>query len=452
MKPGMVLLRLKTTLTGPLLTLLAAAVIEAFSRTVYPIPNPPAILLITVVFSAFYGGMRTGLLSAGIAWLYFVYAFSIPGEFLHYTRADGARVLIWAIATPLIATMTGLLKRHAQRSLELERRNAVLEARITEREHAEQVLRSKESMLQTILESLPVGVWLIDAQGNITHINHAGQKIWGGMRNVGIAQYGEYKGWLAATGKRIAPEEWAAARALKNGETSLDETIDIECFDGTHKTIANSAVPILDSDNNIVGVAVVNQDITERHRLEERLAYLASYDTLTGLPNRSLFSDRLAQAMARTNRNTNRLALLLLDLDRFKEVNDTFGHSIGDMLLKLVADRMQQGLREVDTIARLGGDEFTMILENIADTDAATRVACKVKDAFTQPFILHTHQLSITPSIGIALYPDDAQDAEVLLRNADIAMYHAKHTGTGAFQFYTDQMHSLGQNTPIPDQ
>jgi len=206
MKPGTVLPRLKTFLSGPLLTLLAAAVIEAFSRTVYPIPNPPAILLLTVVFSAFHGGMRTGLLSAGIAWLYFVYAFSSPGEFLHYTREDGARVLIWGIATPLIATMTGLLKRHAQRALELERSNAVLEAHITEREHAEQVLRDKESMLQTILESLPVGVWLIDAQGNITHINRAGQKIWGGMRNVGIAQYGEYKGWWADTGKRIAPE------------------------------------------------------------------------------------------------------------------------------------------------------------------------------------------------------------------------------------------------------
>lgn len=452
MKPGTVLPRLKTSLTGPLLTLLAAAVIEAFSRTVYPIPNPPAILLITVVFSAFHGGMRTGLLSAGIAWLYFVYTFSIPGELLHYTRADGTRVLIWGIATPLIAAMTGLLKHRAQRSLELEHSNAVLEARITEREHAEQVLRDKEGMLQTILESLPVGVWLIDAQGCITYGNRAGQSIWAGVRYVGIAQYGEYKGWWAATGKRIAPEEWAAARALKHGETSLDEVIDIECFDGTHKTISNSAVPILDSDNKIVGVAVVNQDITERHRLEERLAYLASYDTLTGLPNRSLFSDRLAQAMARTNRNTNRLALLLLDLDRFKEVNDTFGHSIGDMLLKLVADRLQQGLREVDTIARLGGDEFTMILENIGDTDAAARVACKVRDVFTQPFALHTHQLSITPSIGIALYPDDAQDAELLLRNADIAMYHAKRTGTGTFQFYTDQMQSLGPHTPDPTQ
>lgn len=452
MKPGTVLPRLNTPLIGPLLTLLTAAVIEAFSRTVYPIPNPPAILLITVVFSAFHGGMRTGLLSAAIAWLYFVYAFSIPGEPLHYAREDGVRVLVWGIATPLIAAMTGLLKRRAQRSLELERSNAVLETRIMEREHTEQMLRDKEGKLQTILESLPVGVWLIDAQGAITYGNQAGQKIWAGARYVGIPQYGEYKGWWAATGKRIAAEEWAAARALKYGETSLNETIDIECFDGTHKTILNSAVPILDADHKIVGVAVVNQDITERHRLEERLAYLASYDTLTGLPNRSLFGDRLAQAMARTNRSTNRLALLLLDLDRFKEVNDTFGHSIGDMLLKLVANRLQQGLREADTIARLGGDEFTMILENIGDTDAAARVAYKVREVFTQPFTLHTHQLSITPSIGIAYYPDDAQDAELLLRNADIAMYYAKRTGTGAFQFYTDQMQSPGPHTFSPTQ
>ena len=118
------------------------------------------------------------------------------------------------------------------------------------------------------------------------------------------------------------------------------------------------------------------------------------------------------------------------------------------MLLKLVANRLQQGLREVDTIARLGGDEFTMILENISDTDAVTRVAHKVRDTFSKPFDLYTRQLSITPSIGIALYPDDAQDAGLLLRNADIAMYHAKRTGTGTFQFYTDQMHSLDSHSP----
>ncbi len=224
--------------------------------------------------------------------------------------------------------------------------------------------------------------------------------------------------------------------------------VNIECFDGTHKTILNSAIPIFDTEHTITGAVVVNQDITERRRIEEYLTYLASYDSLTGLPNRTLFSDRLTQAMERTDRNANRLALLLLDLDRLKEVNDTFGHSVGDMLLKLVADRLQQGLRGVDTIARLGGDEFTMILENIGDIDTAARVACKVKDVFSQPFSLHKQQLSITPSIGIALYPDDAQDAELLLRNADIAMYHAKRTATGAFQFYTDQMSSLDASPP----
>ena len=438
----------KPSLIGPLLSLLVAALIEAFSRTIYPIPNPPAILLITVVFSAFHGGLRAGLLSALIAWLYFVHAFAIPGEPLNYTRADQLRVLIWGIATPLIAAMTGLLKNSAQRALKLERVNAALETRVAAREHAARVLEEKEKRLLSILESLPVGVWLIDDQGNITYGNQAGQAIWAGKRYVGIAQYDEYKAWWADTGKRIAPEEWAAARALRHGESSLEEVIDIECTDGSHKTISNSAAPIFDTEKNIVGVTVVHQDITERRRIEERLAYLASYDTLTGLPNRSLFSDRLAQAMARTHRSTNKLALLLLDLDHFKEINDIFGHGAGDMMLKLVANRLQQGLREVDTIARLGGDEFTMILENISDTDAVARVAHKVRDTFSKPFDLHTRQLSITPSIGIALYPDDAQDAELLLRNADIAMYHAKRTGTGTFQFYTDQMHSLDSHSP----
>ncbi len=452
MIPSTALVVPKTSLIGPLLSLLAAATLEIFSRLLYPVPNPPAILLITVVFAAFHGGIRSGLLSAAIAWLYFVHAFAIPGEPLHYTHENGLRILIWGIATPLIAVMTGLLKRRAEHALELQRANAVLEAHIAERDHSTRVLQAKEALLQAVLENLPVGVWLIDAQGNITHGNQAGQHIWTGKRYVGIEQYDEYKGWWADTGKLITAQEWAAARAITRGETSIDEVINIECFDGTRKTILNSAIPIFDAEHTITGAVVMNQDITERRRAEERLTYLASYDFLTGLPNRTLFSDRLTQAMERTNRNTDRLALLLLDLDRFKEVNDTFGHSIGDMLLKLVANRLQQGLRGVDTIARLGGDEFTMILENIGDTDTAARVAHKVKDIFAQPFVLHKHQLSITPSIGIALYPDDAQDAELLLRNADIAMYHAKHTGTGTFQFYTDQMHSLHPLPPDPAQ
>lgn len=442
MNPNKILTVFKTSCIGPLLSLLTVVLLEVFARTLYPIPNPPAILLITVVYSAFCGGVRSGLLSATIAWLYFAWFFSIPGEPFHCTHENLLRILVWAVATPLIAVMTGLLKQHSQYAFELERANAILEARIAEREQSERVLRDKESLLQTVLEILPVGVWLIDAKGLITHGNQAGQRIWAGRRYVGIEQYHEYKGWWAGTGKRIDAEEWAAARAIMRGETSLEEVVNIECFDGSHKTILSSAVPIRDTAQNIIGAIAVNQDITERRQTEERLAYLASYDTLTDLPNRTLFSDRLTQAMARTDRNESILALLLLDMDRFKEINDMFGHNVGDLLLRAVAYRLQQGLREVDTIARLGGDEFTMVLENIGAAETAAAVARKVVDVFTQPFILNEREMFITPSIGIALYPRDAQDANTLLRNADIAMYHAKRKGGGNFQFYTEQMHT----------
>ncbi|HWQ95344.1 MAG TPA: diguanylate cyclase, partial [Gammaproteobacteria bacterium] len=385
MIPNKILTVFKTSCIGPLLSLLTVALLEVFTRTFFPIPNPPAILLITVVYSAFCGGVRPGLLSAAIAWLYFAWFFSIPGEPFYYTHDNLLRVLVWAVATPLIAVMTGLLKQRSQRAFELERANAVLEARIAEREQSERVLRDKESLLQTVLETLPVGVWLIDAKGLVTHGNQAVQSIWEGRRYIGIEQYHEYKGWWADTGKRINAEEWAAARAVTRGETSLNEVINIECFDGSRKTILNSAVPIRDAAQNIIGAVIVNQDITERRQTEERLAHLASYDTLTDLPNRTLFTDRLTQAMARTDRNESILALLLLDMDRFKEINDTFGHNVGDLLLRAAAGRLQQGLREVDTIARLGGDEFTMVLENIGAAETAVAVAKKVVDVFTQP-------------------------------------------------------------------
>ena len=146
--------------------------------------------------------------------------------------------------------------------------------------------------------------------------------------------------------------------------------------------------------------------------------------------------------MARADRNKKKLALLLLDMDRFKEVNDTLGHDVGDRLLQAVADRLQQCLREMDSVARLGGDEFTIILENIADAESASAVAKKVSAAFQAPLILQERELFATASIGITFYPGDAQDADALLKNADIAMYHAKRQGGGTFQLYTAQMYT----------
>lgn len=184
-------------------------------------------------------------------------------------------------------------------------------------------------------------------------------------------------------------------------------------------------------------------DITERKKAEEDLRFLASFDTLTDLPNRTLFHDRLNHAISHAHRTQNIVALLFLDLDRFKHINDSMGHHVGDMLLKAVARRLQNSVRDGDTVARLGGDEFTIILEGVATIKAVTVIAEKVLKAFQVPFLLDDKSLTISTSIGISLYPSDAKDADSLIKFADTAMYHAKSSGRNNFQFYTHKLNEV---------
>jgi len=172
----------------------------------------------------------------------------------------------------------------------------------------------------------------------------------------------------------------------------------------------------------------------------KQLFQKAHYDSLTGLPNRYLLVDRLRQAISQSNRNNNCLALLFLDLDRFKVINDNFGHQNGDQLLKEVAKRLKNIARKADTIARLGGDEFVFLLENLTQAKDAARSALKIIECFNEPFRLQDHVLHISTSIGISVYPSDGKDDKTLLKNADISMYHAKKKGPGNFSYYSKEM------------
>lgn len=180
----------------------------------------------------------------------------------------------------------------------------------------------------------------------------------------------------------------------------------------------------------------VIQDITERRQAAEHIEHLAYYDALTGLPNRTLLNDRLQQALLRAEREHNLAGMLLADLDRFKLINDALGHKIGDRLLSEVAIRLQQCLRQCDTISRQGGDEFAILLPDLTSSDDATRVAQRMLDAMIQPFRLDGRELNVTCSIGICLYPRDGRTSESLIKNADIALYRAKDMGRNNYQFY----------------
>ncbi|MGI2067376.1 EAL domain-containing protein [Shewanella sp. MF08487] len=202
----------------------------------------------------------------------------------------------------------------------------------------------------------------------------------------------------------------------------------------------NQVIDIKGETSHFVAVFT---DITQRKKAEEDLRFLASFDTLTGLPNRTLFQDRLNHAITQAHRANNIVALLFLDLDRFKHINDSMGHHVGDLLLKAVARRLQNAVRDGDTVARLGGDEFTIILEGVAKTKAATLISEKVLRAFQTPFLLDDKTLTISTSIGISLYPNDADNADSLIKFADTAMYHAKSSGRNNFQFYTSKLNEI---------
>ena len=198
---------------------------------------------------------------------------------------------------------------------------------------------------------------------------------------------------------------------------------------------------------NYVGVL---SDITDRKRAEQELRYLANYDTLTGLPNRTLLGERLGHAIIRARRTARKVAVLFLDLDRFKHVNDSMGHAAGDRMLKAAGARLRATVREADTVARLGGDEFTVVLEDVQDSDEAASVARKLLEAFTVPLELDSNQeVVISPSIGVALYPDHGMVPTDLLKFADTAMYQAKERGRNTFMVYTPEMDAAARRRAV---
>ncbi|ABB33299.1 diguanylate cyclase/phosphodiesterase with PAS/PAC sensor(s) [Geobacter metallireducens RCH3] len=199
--------------------------------------------------------------------------------------------------------------------------------------------------------------------------------------------------------------------------------------------------PVRDRDGVVTNYIGVMNDITEHRRYEEQLVYQATHDPLTGLPNRNLLQDRLGQALAlEAFRRRNPICVMFLDLDNFKKVNDTLGHTVGDMLLKAVANRLKNCLRGGDTVARLGGDEYIIVLPNVREVPDVITVAKKMINVFAAPLLLMGNEIYVTASIGIALFPTDGETVDALLKNADAAMYHAKEQGKNNYQFYSAEM------------
>lgn len=302
---------------------------------------------------------------------------------------------------------------------------------ITERVHAEEALRTSEERFRSVVEYAPICIHTIDLTGRITSMNRAG------LRMLGAENEDQVRGreMLESVSEPDRARVHDLMQEAFQGRSSRFEfvTDDGQIFD-------SNFIPVKDRSGNIQYLLGVTEDVTERRQTQERLRYLAHYDALTGLPNRILLRDRLSQAMIEADRRERLVAVLFLDLDHFKIVNDTLGHETGDALLKEVAMRLTDCVRSGDTISRIGGDEFTVVLANIAHVDDVARVAQKIIESFVRPFNIAGRELFISTSVGITLYPFDDNNLDSLLRNADAALYHAKDLGRNAFQFYTAEL------------
>jgi diguanylate cyclase (GGDEF)-like protein/PAS domain S-box-containing protein len=304
---------------------------------------------------------------------------------------------------------------------------------ITERKLAEATLKNSEERYRTLVESSTDAILMLDRERNAVTSNQAFLDLFGYQKSevegqsIRIVHPSEES--FRAYGKATYP--------LVERVGSLREEWDLMRKDGAIFSAEIVTSPIRSLDGTTTGYICLIRDITARKRAEEELAYMATHDSLTGLPNRTLFSDRLTMALTRARRSKKNLAVMLLDLDYFKDVNDTLGHSMGDHLLRAVGNRLSGLLRKGDTIARIGGDEFLLLLPELLQIEYATTLAQKILHAFREPFAFNDHQLHITTSIGIAIFPDDGDNADTLMKNADIAMYRTKNKGRDGFQRYT---------------
>jgi diguanylate cyclase (GGDEF)-like protein/PAS domain S-box-containing protein len=321
----------------------------------------------------------------------------------------------------------------------LKEMNAALREESSERRKAQQSELMAAQKLRIHFERTPLAVLEWDMKGRITDWNPAAEAIFG------------YPA-ADAVGKPLA-FLLAAEEERKNAETMCRELL--ETGDGNKATLTNVTrggrtiycewynTPLLGSENKVTGFASLVHDVTERLNTERTIHYMAHHDALTGLPNRRLMQDRLNQAIMSARRKQRHVAVLFLDLDRFKVVNDTLGHDTGDFILKDVARRLVACVREGDTVSREGGDEFVMILPDLERPEHARVVADKILTDLARPVEIGGHEIHVTPSIGISHYPNDATDVHQLLKHADNAMYQAKDAGRNTVRFFTNDLNFL---------
>ena len=309
-----------------------------------------------------------------------------------------------------------------------------------DRKCADEALFAERERAQVTLNSIGDAVLCTDSSGNVTYLNKVAEKMTGWS-------------WEEASGRPLAdvfqiidgvtrqparnPMDMAVAQ---NKTVGLTANCILIRRDGHESAIEDSAAPIHDRDGHGTGAVIVFHDVSAARSMSLQMSHSAHHDFLTDLPNRMLLNDRLTHAIASARRYHQKLAVLFLDLDGFKHVNDSLGHAIGDKLLKAIGERLLAGIRKSDTVSRLGGDEFVVVLSSIEHSEVAALSATKIIAVAIAPYSIDQHDLHVSVSVGISIYPDDGVEAEALIQNADNAMYHAKEHGSNNYRFFQEDM------------
>ena len=343
-----------------------------------------------------------------------------------------------------------LRKPYATDELIITINNALKEKRLAKQNvFMQQQLSESERLHRYIVNTSPDIIYILDDEGNFTFINERIESLLGYSKEEIV---GKHYSFLVhhddmEQAKYVFNERRIGNRAAKNIELRL------KCKnDGTARHFANRTLPIElsamgmysgkgERNGDYTGTYGVARDVTERKIAEETINFQAYHDLLTKLPNRALLRDRLSLAISQAKRESESLAVMFLDLDRFKNINDSLGHMIGDELLQQVSTRLKECIREGDTLARFGGDEFTLMLPKLHnEREDAIKLAKKITNTLKQPFNVDGHELYVSASIGIAMYPQDGTNIDSLIKHADVAMYHVKGLGKNGYQFYSNEM------------
>lgn len=405
------------------------------------------IYLLIILAAGLFLGIRAALTYSAVCWLTVGGLFLmrnlnyLPQPFSNYTPMHDLALHTLCYSLGLVLIL--IVARGFQSALERARYNeavladknrqlqevlASLEERIADR--AGEILHQKQ-FYEALVEHSPIAIVTQDRDHNVLSSNPAFEKLFGYTHEDAV---GVNLDTLIAN--EVTREEATGySRRILNGET-IHTTGRRFHKDGNQVDVEIFGVPVL-VDGVRIGALAMYHDISERLQAEAHLKHLATHDPLTLLPNRTLFYDHLNHSLQLAHRNHTRLAVLFLDLDGFKTVNDLLGHAKGDLLLQQVAQRLKNALRKSDLVSRLGGDEFAFVLENLRSPHDVARIAEKILEALSRPFLVEGQELSISGSIGIALFPEDGDEPRNLLRHADAAMYRVKGQGKQHYQFFS---------------